>query len=169
MADDRSSPPSTASTAPDPHALADQVEREMVAKMDPGLRELFGEPISIYSRARALADGELIDVTERARELGFKWPTALTHGVWSQCVAVPPGLEGIQDESGRLHDVLWMASIAARRPTGDPHSRRFEVYVLAPRPSSRRGYAHDVMTLHLVAGPGDLGEPVLTIVRPEED
>jgi hypothetical protein len=94
------------------YAHVDEVERRMVQDMDPGLREFFGEPISIYSRARALADGELIDVTERARELGFKWPTALTHDVWSQCVAVPPGLEGIQDESGRLHDLLWMASIA---------------------------------------------------------
>lgn len=64
--------------------------------------------ISTYTRAEALADGELVDVTERAKELGFRYPVALTRGAWAECVAWTRG-GGWQDESGRLADVLWMA------------------------------------------------------------
>jgi hypothetical protein len=61
-----------------------------------------------YTRAEALADGVLIDVSRTAREAGFKYPVALTRAVWERCVAVPPGVL-CQDESGRLWDVLWRA------------------------------------------------------------
>ena len=53
-----------------------------------------------YSRADAIRDGVLIDVTEAAREAGFKLPVALTAAAWGKCVAVPPGVE-CQDEAGR--------------------------------------------------------------------
>jgi hypothetical protein len=35
-----------------------------------------------YTRADALRDGVLIDVSEVAREAGFKWPVALTAADW---------------------------------------------------------------------------------------
>lgn len=40
--------------------------------------ELFGEPIYIYTRKQAIEDGVLIDVTETAKEAGFKVPVAVT-------------------------------------------------------------------------------------------
>ena len=52
------------------------------------------ELISSYSRAEAIADGQLIDVTELAREAGLRYPTALTAAVWAGCVEVPQGLVG---------------------------------------------------------------------------
>lgn len=39
---------------------------------------LFGEPISVYTRERALADGMLIDVSATAGEAGFQIPVVLT-------------------------------------------------------------------------------------------
>ena len=60
-----------------------------------------------YSRADALRDGVLIDVSATAREAGIRWPAALTAATWESCVSVPPGL-ACQDEAGRLWDVLWM-------------------------------------------------------------
>jgi hypothetical protein len=48
------------------------------------------ELIHRYSRAQAIADGVLIDVSEATKEAGFKFPVALTAAAWAQCVAVPP-------------------------------------------------------------------------------
>jgi hypothetical protein len=45
-----------------------------------------------YSRADALRDGELIDVSALAREAGIRYPVALTAAYWAKCVAVPPGV-----------------------------------------------------------------------------
>lgn len=71
----------------------------------------FGEPslpsplIFSYTRAQALADGVLVDVTVAAKEAGFVIPVAVTATVWAAYVRVPDGVVG-QDEGGRLWDVL---------------------------------------------------------------
>ena len=52
------------------------------------MTEYFGEPISIYTRAQAIEDGVLVDVSESAREAGFKFPVAVTRTVWD-CYVVP--------------------------------------------------------------------------------
>ena len=66
------------------------------------------ELISVYTRADALAEGNLIDVTETAREAGIKIPVALTRAVWDRYVALTPAAEQAgNDEQGRLWDVLW--------------------------------------------------------------
>ncbi len=54
-----------------------------------------------YTRANAIADGALIDVSAVAREAGITYPVALTSAAWGRCVTVPPGVE-CQDEAGRL-------------------------------------------------------------------
>lgn len=38
-----------------------------------------------YSRADALRDGVLIDVSAVAREAGIRYPVALTRAVWERC------------------------------------------------------------------------------------
>ena len=76
------------------------------------------EIISTYTRAQAIEDGMLVDVTETAREAGFRYPVAMTSAAWSDCVAwtdEDTQRQAPQDESGRLWDVLWMAKQAARR------------------------------------------------------
>ena len=65
----------------------------------------FGDVIYQHTRAQAIEDGMLIDVTETAREAGITFPTALTAAVWERCVAVPEKAP-CQDEMGRLWDVL---------------------------------------------------------------
>jgi hypothetical protein len=50
-----------------------------------------GALIYRYSRADAIRDGVLIDVSEMAREAGGRLPVALTQAGWERCVAVPPG------------------------------------------------------------------------------
>ena len=73
--------------------------------------DLFGDVIDQYTRAQAIDDGFLIDVTETAREAGISFPTALTSAVWAQCVTVPEKAAW-QDERGRLWDVLTMLRYA---------------------------------------------------------
>lgn len=115
-----------------------------------------------YTRAEALEDGTLVDVTETAKGAGFRIPVALTRTAWSDCVAwTEEDNERVvyQDESGRLWDLLWMAINAARRNT---EASRLEFKVLRVPRDSRTGQPVSV-TLVLDIGPGDQGEAVITI------
>lgn len=118
--------------------------------------------IFAYTRRQAVADGVLFDVSEMAREAGFKWPVAMTASVWEDCVRVPEGVEG-QDEAGRQWDILFMLRHAIRTTTPPGREMRFQLLVRndnrAPRP----------VTLKAVIGPDDNGNPCLTVMKPEED
>jgi hypothetical protein len=87
-----------------------------------------------YSRADALRDGVLIDVSATAREAGIRWPVALTRAVWERCVAVPPGV-ACQDEAGRLWDVVWLFRLAISRSQGTVALRE---YSRNPQPDRAR-------------------------------
>jgi hypothetical protein len=117
-----------------------------------------------YSRAEALRDGVLIDVSETAREAGIRWPVALTAAVWAKCVAVPPGV-ACQDEAGRLWDLLWMLRCAVRGSEGGAREVRFGVHVR----NDNRNRTPPLVHLKALTGPGDRGEPVITIMLPQED
>jgi hypothetical protein len=116
-----------------------------------------------YTRARAIADGVLIDVTDTAKEAGFRIPVALTYAVWQQYVAVPESVEG-QDESGRLWDVLFMLHFAIRKGDGGTELR----YRLHVRNDNREGDP-PLVELKAVCGPDDDGSPCITVMKPEED
>jgi hypothetical protein len=118
--------------------------------------------LSRYSRADALRDGTLIDVSARAREAGILYPVALTAAVWGRCVAVPPGVPG-QDDAGRLWDLLWLLLVAIRQ-SASGSELRFAVHV---RQDNRK--RTPLVQLKALCGPGDQGEPVITVLLPEED
>ncbi|MFI6883997.1 DUF6573 family protein [Streptosporangium canum] len=126
----------------------------------------FGQLISSYSRAEALADGELVDVSDASP---FRWPTALTRAAWEDCVAWTKADDArkrgaaLQDERGRLHDVLTMARVAASRTTGDRANFR-----VARVPRQGKGVRPRVVTLICDIGPGDDPRPVVTIMTPED-
>jgi len=133
------------------------------------LEDIFGPVISSYSRVQAVEDGVLIDVTSMAREAGFKWPAALTHAAWCECVAwteQDSRCQVHQDESGRLWDVLFMASYAIRTTTDSGDRLRFSLYRV---PKDGHSAEAEEVTLKLMVGPGDVGEPVITIMLPNED
>jgi hypothetical protein len=114
-----------------------------------------------YTRPDALRDGVLIDVSAVAREAGSKHPVALTAGAWERCVAVPPSV-AYQDEAGRLWDVLTMLRFAIRRGGAGPEVR-FGVR------GDNRDRTPPLVRLKAICGPGDDGEPVLTVMAPDED
>ena len=116
-----------------------------------------------YSRAQAIEDGVLIDLTEWAKELGFKAPVACTAAVWNGYVVPIESTRALgQSERGRAHDVLWMLFNAIRKG-GSGNSLLFQVMFL------QTPHRHVIVKLKSVCGPGDHGEPVLTIMLPGED
>lgn len=130
------------------------------------------EVVHSYTRAQALDDGYLIEVSETAREAGFRYPVALTRACWADCVAWSDEdsdrKRWPQDESGRLWDVLTMARFymrgAVRR---DPDTDRFMLQVLRV-PRGGRGVKARMVRLMAHVGPGDDAEPVITIGFPND-
>jgi hypothetical protein len=115
-----------------------------------------------YSRAQAIEDGVLVDVTATAREAGIRYPTALTAAVWQRYVRVPAGVEA-QDEAGRLWDIVWMMRWAIRAAKADLTAFHFRLHV---RNTNGRP---ELVTLKVLCGPGDDAAPVLTVLLPDED
>jgi hypothetical protein len=116
-----------------------------------------------YTRADAIRDGSLIDVSGKAREAGIRYPVALAAAAWAKCVAVPPGVL-CHDEAGRLWDVLWLLASAVRSSNGSPEVR-FGVHVQ----NDNCERTPPLVRLKALCGPGDHGEPVVTVMMPEED
>jgi hypothetical protein len=116
-----------------------------------------------YTRAQAIADCVLIDVTAQAAEMGFKVYTVVTDHLYGDYLVPPAGLEGEgQSIEGRLHDLLFRTLLAAKA-IRDSDRVEFDVlFLMAP---GRWDTAHVVA----VIGPGDQGEPVMTIMLPEDD
>jgi hypothetical protein len=116
-----------------------------------------------YSRAQAIGDGVLIDLSEWAKETGFKIPVACTAAVWNGYIVPTDRTRGLgQSERGRAHDLLWMLFNAIRKG-GSGDTLLFQVMFLQT-PNRRL-----LVKLKSVCGPGDHGEPVLTIMLPGED
>ncbi len=137
--------------------------------------------ISSYTRAQVIADGTLIDLTDATDRDGrrlspFRWPVAMTAAAFAETISVggqwqkdAAGAEslvlpGCQDFAGRVWDVFWMLLAAIRQSPGATDCVRFAVSVLVDGERVRK-------TVHLksLCGPGDHGEPVLTIMLPDED
>ena len=114
-----------------------------------------------YTRADALRDGVLIDVSATANEAGIRFPVALTRAAWEQCVTIPPGVV-CQDEAGPLWDVLFLLACAVRGGGGS--EVRFGVHVR----NDNRDRAPPMVRLKALCGPGDQGEPVVTVMMHDE-
>jgi hypothetical protein len=121
------------------------------------------EVISSYSRAQAIEDGVLVDVSTVAAETGLRFPVALTRAVWDRYVEVPKGVH-CQDESGRLWDIVFMLRHAIRTGNGGD-TILYRVHVR----NDNRERTPPLVTLKAICGPGDSPEPVITIMLPDED
>ncbi len=115
--------------------------------------------IHAYTRKQAIEDGVLREAGPLAQEAGIRLHVALTAAVWAECVTVPESCDW-QDETGRLWDVLTMLTITARNSNSD--AIRFTVAV-------DNGHGPRPVQLRAVCGPGDDGEPVITVMMPDED
>ena len=125
---------------------------------------LFGELIHSYTRTQAIEDGELIDVSETAIEVGFKYPVAITRNLWGAWIEPDEKAKSYgQDFQGRLWDVLWMLHVAIRHGGGREHVTYQAMFQNGPGNRNRH-----TVKLWAICGPGDGGEPVITIMLPED-
>ena len=116
----------------------------------------FGETIYSYSRAQAIEDGVLVDLSQAdSIRQHWKYPFACTSAVWAiiEEALQQPG----QDVSGICHDISTMAKLAIHN-TRNADQILFTVIIT--------GKKH-ALKLHI--GPGDTAAPVLTLMLPYED
>ena len=121
---------------------------------------LFGDPISKYTRAQAIENGVLVDLTHWARETGYVWHIAVTRAVYA--ILEPPAKSMGQDLRGRAHDLLWMLFAAIRGNRTGQSVLTFRVLFAMPRRLK-------LGRLKSVCGPDDDGQPCLTVMLPDED
>ena len=121
--------------------------------------------IYTYTRKQAIADGIQREISDVAKEEGFKFRTFMTESAWSTCVQVPEGVTG-QDERGRLHDIFWMLHCAIRNMKTKDNLVSFEVLVRV------NNQEHGMRKYRLLSqcGPVDIDDPTpsLTIMLPED-
>lgn len=166
-------PESHVSTAEKAHGERDHAGASQSISSDDGGWTLIHQ----YTRAQALEDGMLVDVSDTARELGLIWPVAVTAEVWGLIEEIPVE-HSHEDVQGRLWDVLWMLRCAIKPPRGyaelidrddivvreDDVEIHYRVILHHTETVSSAGE----LVLKAVSGPGDHGEPVLTIMRTYE-
>jgi len=119
------------------------------------------EVIFAYTRRQAIADGVLRDVSELAKEAGFRVPVAVTAAVWVACVAVPDSSPW-QDEKRRLWSILDVLRQVLRVRSQEP---TVAFWVLVQNDEHGPKY----VALKATSGPGDNGEHVVTVMLPDED
>lgn len=116
-----------------------------------------------YTRAQAIEDGVLIDVTAQAKETGFKFHTVVTDNLFHTYIEPPVGLEGEgQSIPGRLRDVLMVLRTAILGKSATDYLELDVLFLMAP-------VRHELVRIIAVVGPGDYGEPVMTIMLPGDD
>jgi len=82
------------------------------------LFEVFGEPISVYSREQAFEDGVLANLTEIAPDVCAQhYPgvsVACTSAVWDIIEKAVANKRHCNDFNGVIHDMLWMSRMFKR-------------------------------------------------------
>jgi hypothetical protein len=141
-------------------------------------KSIFGDVIDVYTRAQAIEDGVLVDVTETAKEAGIVYPTAVTQALWDGYIVPPESLKGIQDMQGRLWDVLTMFSFSARAmkksnkdvaESQKDTAQTLYFKTIFQMPSKAGNPKMETVDLKAVCGPGDNAEPIVTLMLLEED
>ena len=131
------------------------------------LNPLFGPVIYAYTRAQAIEDGVLLDVTETAREVGFKLPVAITEALHNRLTPSKADADLGQDYEDRLWDVLWLAAFTIKLADPGTDTVTFTVVLQEAEGKSGRPQNTD-LRLRAICGPGDEGEPVITVGFPED-
>lgn len=118
--------------------------------------------VSEYSRREAIKDGVLIDVTQMAKEAGFNCNVAITAALWHDITHGPS--QNRSDIDGRLWDVLFMLYLQIKK---NGNRQRIDYDLIMPVPGVTG--KDNLYRLYSLAGPGDEGELVITILKPNED
>jgi len=121
------------------------------------VEETFGPVIYSYSRAQAIEDGVLVDLTANFPNDTrlYRWPVACTSTVWNLIEKASQKIPGGPDPW--VWDLCWM-SIKAKTKVFSDREHLFVCTI------GRKAH-----TFKVNCGPGDQGEPVITIMMSDED
>ena len=114
------------------------------------------EVISVYSRAQAIEDGELVDVTELAQRRSFRYPVAVTASVWAWLERAGTRVQFLGRSVGPeiiAMELLLRLYQTIKALQGD--TDRFDVRV---------SLAGQELAVWALVGPGDDAEPVITVM-----
>ncbi len=118
------------------------------------------EVIHAYSRAEAIEDGVLIDVSKQASEVGITLHTAVTPGVWAELIG-NPRWEGWGTEDERLKRLLSDAC-------SELEKRERDIVSFSIRMTDMGAILKEI-EIRAQRGPGDNLEPALTVMLGHED
>lgn len=127
------------------------------------IREFFGDAIFKYTRADAMRDGILIDVSAQARQYGYRCSVAIGTRVWHEYVEPPKAsIEWGETIARRVDAILERLRFEGERSNGD--QVEFSVVLVT---GERRRQAIELKALfHL---DDDAESPAITILFPNED
>lgn len=120
------------------------------------LLEIFGEPISIYTRLDAIRDGVLVELSRFFpwETRFYKYPVACTARVWETLKRDAPH----KDIAARVSDLCEASTRTGILRRLDPSTVIFTVLI--------GGYRE---TLKAVCGPADDASPCITVMCQDED
>jgi uncharacterized protein DUF6573 len=142
----------------------------------------WGEEIFRYTRAQAVADGVLLDLTSATddkgqflcQQAGFKVPVAITRAAWAKVIEAGGtwksegegeilNLKGGQLLTGRLWDLLWLLRSACSQASNDDRVH-FQVRV-----DVNGDGRCELVRLWALCGPGEDAAPVITVMLEGEN
>ena len=117
-----------------------------------------------YTRSQALEDGVLIDITEFAKEAGFRFPTAVSANLYYNILTPTSSLvsQGQSFES-RVWDLLNILHATIK---SNPNTSRL---TFSPPFIMTHGMKPSPIEIVSTIDPGDHLDPVITIFLPEDD
>ena len=125
------------------------------------------EIIYSYTRNQALADGVLIDLNQviPIHESGFKYPIACTSTVWAIISEAVNNKKYFNDIKGVVWDIMWMLKCQILKGNST-NEVCFQVIITG---TEEKKDADNLYTFKSLCHPGDAGEPVITVMLPDED
>lgn len=118
------------------------------------------EVIHTYSRAEAIEDGVLIDVSKQATAVGITLHSAMTPGVWAEMIA-NPDWQSCGSEENRIEGVLAIGYSKLEKE--ESNQTFFSIQLI------NHGEVFREVQLRAHRGPGDNLEPVFTVMLSHED
>ena len=116
--------------------------------------------ISSYTQTQAIEDGVLHLVPKEISRVYFRYPVILSDSLMTVIELSLKDKRFMNDYRGVMHDVLFMAQLAAKRGKGES-ALKTKVTITGAGPKS-------VYDLLIVCGPGDDMQPTITIMFPED-
>jgi hypothetical protein len=141
---------------------------------------MFSKDDIIFSNTtkQAVADGVLIKADSKLRaDAAIKFPVYFTDTVWNRYVKVPDEFKEVQNQNGRLWDILFMFAYQAKKCSDSVLQFKFTCQVpksaswLKNETKSNISFQHREVVLKAVIAPRDIDDysPAVFIMLPWED